>query len=148
MKYIKIYEDMRPVNKVEDASFEKLFNHFDKIFSNLGYHSVDYEEIRTKEFYKDHDYMFTFAIKTRLSALLIYKKSISNQDEIQNFIPEYFKTIKGLKYMGEKYSGAIDFEIAPYMYKTTDLVHNIDDIISQISLENFQLKFDSFKYNI
>ena len=92
--------------------------------------------------------MFTFAIKTRLSALLIYKKSISNQDEIQNFIPEYFKTIKGLKYMGEKYSGAIDFEIAPYMYKTTDLVHNIDDIISQISLENFQLKFDSFKYNI
>ena len=143
MKYIKIYDDLRPINKVEDAAFEKLFNAFEMLFSKLGYSSIYYKENRSIEFHKEGKYIFCLKVTSNLIAYLIYDKSISNEDEIQNFIPEYLKSIKGLYQRDDYY-----FEIAPYMYKSSDLSYKIDKIIEEISLEDFQLKFDTFKYNI
>lgn len=139
MKYIKMYE-----NKVEKAAFKRLFDHFDMLFSQMGY---DSQFVNDKiEFRKDLGYVFSFDDVISLKAYLIYDESSVNQDEISNFIVEYLKTIKGLRFNEE--SSGISFEIAPYLFKSRDLEINIDKVISQISLEDFKLKFSASKYNI
>jgi len=63
----------------------------------------------------------------------------SIDDNVSEYIPEYFKTIDGLKLYRDN----------PGFYTTSfQVVDNVDNIIPQITKEDFEFKINTIKYNL
>jgi len=158
MKHLKLFEKFQ-FAKWEVELYDKLLNCFKNLFSQMGYSYTEYDDDYSIEFYKNSKYFFALTMKKGIVPYLVYAKSLANENEIKNFIPEYLKTIKGLKHLqtsirpGQKES--YHFSIVGFLYTSNDLEIIIDKIISQISLEDFELKLkdyllkkDAEKYNL
>ena len=153
MKYLKKFEKFQ-FAEWEIELYNKLFNCFKNLFSQMGYTYTEYDKNYSVEFYENSRYIFAFQMKKGIAPYLIYSKSLANENEIKNFIPEYLKTIKGLKHLQTSIE-SYHFSIVGFLYTSNDLEIIIDKIISQISLEDFELKLkdyllkkDAEKYNL
>jgi hypothetical protein len=151
MKYLKTYE-----NKINPRldELKKLLSHLAEMFKELGYyHLPKYDEYQyANNFFTDISTMFghgpnngqnCFDINGEFSNSLIFlcitMRIASIDDDLVKFIPEYLKTINGLKLYSEN----------PSFFNTQfQVVDNVDNIIYQISIDDFKKKLQSKKYNI
>ena len=156
MKYIKVYEDINPNTRLDEL--KRLLSHLAEMFKELGYYHVSkYDEyqyannffttkppsIRTKNLNFPPQKINCFDIDGEFSKSLIFlsvtMRIASKDDELVKFIPEYFKTISGLKLYSEN----------PNFFNTQfEVVDDVDNIIEQITIKDFKGKLQSKKYNI
>ena len=130
MKHLKIYED---INEVTDI--KKILSHLNKFFSFYGINYSNYFENRTYEteyFISDRRLLFDISVDNILGKHLSIR--IENNESFYKYILEYFKTIKGLEIYSE-YSNRIKF----------DIIGNINDIIEQITNDDFDSKYEIYK---
>ena len=139
MKYLKLYEE---ITNTRLPDLKKLLDHLVEVFTNIGYYHNNFlsDELETHFVTKDSGSRIFDLLGDYSSAFIIIKIIIriaSNATDKQ--IPEYFKTIDGLKL----YSEDKDW------YSTTfQIVGDVDDIISQITKEDIETKIESIKYNL
>jgi len=156
MKYLKKFEIFatNPNPRLDDL--KKLLSHLVEMFKELGYyHLPKYDEFEyVNNFFSNKIGLFShldrghpghncFDINGEFSNSLIFlsitERIGSTNDDLANFIPEYFKTIKGLKLHSEdNMFFQVNFEV----------VDNVDNIINKISIEDFKQKLQLKKYNI
>ena len=143
MKYIKTYEDSFDDNpRLPDLL--KLITYLKKVFQGFGYTLDDwYRNIDMYELYFNFKKGRAFDIIGDYSTTLIFLKVVmriaSTDDILAKFIPEYFKTIDGLKLYRED---------KDFFTTTFQIVGDVDDIISQITKEDIETKIESIKYNL
>ena len=139
MKYLKLYEE---ITNTRLPDLKKLLDHLVEVFTNIGYYHNNFlsDELETHFVTKDSGSRIFDLLGDYSSAFIIIKIIIriaSNATDKQ--IPEYFKTIDGLKL----YSEDKDW------YSTTfQIVGDVDDIISQITEDSLKMFLDAKKYNI
>lgn len=143
MIHIKIYEDFEAdfeKREKEITQIKKLDSYLISFFNELGFDNENYLNSTNyeTEFRKNDKYYFTIILKYILERKIVFKKSLAHKNDMVNFIPEYFKSIKGLKFNRHVTSYEVDFLIQD----------KIDNIINQISKEDFLFKFEANKYNI
>jgi len=131
MKYIKLFENQDNIDICK-----MLLSHLTNTFEEIGYDYNNYlvYGLYETEFDKNKENLFKFIYDAHTKQFSI--RLFDMADEVL-FIPEYFKTITGLKFQDTKYFNR-------YIYDIID----IDKAIEQISKEDFELKFTSNKYNI
>lgn len=144
MIYIKIYEDFAfdfQKREKEISQIKNLTSQINDLFIDLGFDNQNYMDFGKyeTEFFKNGDYLFAVIISYTLDKRIIFKKSLANENIMVDFIPEYFKSIKGLQLMLKEGNYEYDFFIKD---------KNIDNIIKQISKEDFLFKFETNKYNL
>jgi hypothetical protein len=133
MKYIKEVNNFK--SKIENFKF--LLSHFIKIFSNYGLDYSTSSEFSCIETEFRINGVYTCSIRfDKYDSFFTIRESISG-DNFTDFIVEYLQSIKGLKYLGYV-SHHHDFEI-----KTS-----VEDIINEITIEDFELKYNADKYNL
>jgi len=142
MKYIKAYEGVNPNKRLDEL--KKLLSHLSDIFIQLGYeHSQNYDEYQyTNHFYRkqrENSFDIVGEFSNSLIFLAFIKRIGSLDDDLAQYIPKYFRTIKGLKLYSEN---------TTFNNTTFEVIDNVDDIIEQISMEDIELKMDREKYNI
>lgn len=137
---ITLFENFNPMLDEQ----KKLLSHITKIFNQMGYDYYGYLDRGTFE----TDYFKTknnivFNIKGDHSVSLIFLTITlrigSVDDEVAKFVPDYFKTIDGLELYRED---------KDWFNTTFEIVGNVDDIIKQITVEDFEIKFKSKNYNL
>ena len=132
MKYIKLFENQDNIDICK-----MLLSHLTKVFNQLDYDYYNYlvyglYETEFQDSNKENLFKFIYDPYTKHFSIRLFDST----DEVL-FIPEYFKTITGLKFQDTKYFNR-------YIYDILD----VDKAIEQISKEDFELKFTSNKYNI
>jgi len=147
MKYIKKYESVNPNSRLDEL--KKLLSHFVSMFKELGYgHQAHYDEYQYVNNFYNQDFKNNFdrrafdidgEFSNSLIFLSVTMRIASVDDELVEFIPDYLKTISGLKLYSEN----------PGFFNTQfEIVDNVDNIIDQISIKDFELKADRKKFNI
>ena|ERR1035437_3515996 len=133
MKHIKTFEK---VDKVKDL--RKLFNHLVDVFSEYyGYNVNKYPYGYEVLFYNTVP-TFMFSIKVSSMNGRFITISRNETDGICSYVLDYFKTLKGVEIFEDgKWRLILDI---------TD--KNIDNIINQISNDDFDIKFQSSNYNL
>ena len=144
MKYIKKYESVNPNPRLDEL--KKLLIYLTNLFKELGYgHEKHYDETQyVNNFYNEEkNAKRSFDIDGEFSNSLIFLSVTmrigSIDDELVEFIPDYLKTLDGL----ELYSENKDF-----YYTTFNVVDKVDNIIDQISIDDFKQKLQAKKFNI
>ena len=141
MKYIKMFENNKNTRLDE---LKKLLSHIRQLFCiEFGY---IYKQYYTDDKYENiflNEGDTSFEITGQFSSSLIFfqvvLRSGSIDDNIVKYIPEYFKTINGLYFYSNN----------PKFYTTTfEVVDNVDNIIPQITIEDFESKMRGKKYNL
>jgi len=152
MKHLKFYE---AYNNDNDALFglKKILTHITKILEDMGFSSRAYYDSGKfqTEFYLDDDYLFFIEMRirwwdTEFEIILTIGKSLFNfrKAEITDFILDYLEKIKGVdsKVVSSEYN---------YMSRHDELNKEItfegdaDDIIKQITLEDFSREYELYK---
>lgn len=156
MKHLKLYESFYD-NKIQDL--KKFISHIIKVFSEYGLDYQSYYEKKdcyTTEFYleEDHNYLFAieFFLMMKFEIMFTVKNSLymmHQQSEFLNFLPEYFDKIEGVEEYSNDIVGVFDGKQSEYMFTVKG---NVDDVISQITLDNFKEEFEIYKnskkYNV
>lgn len=142
MRYLKTFE-----TKTQDIDdLKRLLSHFDHFFEEIGYDFKGFFDRGnwSSEFYKDNEYMFSLTVNSNF--ILIFKESLSNAgDEEVKFIGEYLKTLNGLKVSSEKSDSPFGMIFKKIVF---DVIGDVDNIIKQITFDDFLLKHDTIKYNL
>ena len=142
MKYIKTYEDINPNKRLDEL--KKLLNHLVEMFNELGYDNErNYDDYQYVNLFWNANKQRSFNLNGEFSNSLIFldvgMRVGYTRDNLAKFIPNYLKTINGLVLCSE----------SPQFFTTTfQVVDNVDNIIDQISVEDFKLKMEREKYNI
>jgi len=134
MKYIKTYEK---IDKVKDL--RRLFNHLIDVFSEYyAYNTNRFQTNYTVLFYnlKDSNYMFSIEVSGFSGRSIVINRN--EIDGMSSYILEYFKTLQGVKIAVDSKNRVI-----------CDIIDkNIDNLIVQISNEDFETKYQAYKYNL
>ena len=135
MKHIKIYEKYK---QPDEVGLKKLLSHITKMLTEFGFgysFFLDYGDYETE--FTDSVENATFYVRVSPRSNMLTVKKLDRNSDVVDFIPEYFKSIRGLKYINKDHFS--------YIF---NIVGNVDKIISQISKEDFDFKLESKKYNI
>jgi len=141
MKYIKKYEDLNLAHEFDINESKRLLSHLIKIFNEIGYDNSNYYDRgkHESEFFENSHFLFLISVEAKYQKILSITISIlGNRNETVSFIPKYFDSISGLKKLHNSLSDVFDYEI----------IGDVDDIIDQISTDNFEIKINSNKYNL
>jgi len=141
MKYLKKIEEVNPFTVNERLiTLKELLSHIIKVFNELGFDN--------KNYWNNSKYEVEFRNKKHLPNLwniemyidyfvnkIILKITNLNNNSIIKFIPEYFKTIDGVKFLDkDKYTSKFEINF------------NID--IKQINKKDFEFKLKADEYNL
>ena len=142
MNHIKTFEKITDFFDDSDVTdVKKLISHLTKIFSYYGIEYSNYYDNRKyeTEFSTSGEALFDISVDTILGKHLSIH--IFKNEFFYKYMLQYFKTIKGLKYNFESTTKIV-----------YDIIGNIDDIINQISNDDFDSKYklitDVNKFNI
>ena len=139
MKYIKLFEHKN--TRLDEL--KKILDHISNVFIEFGYINKRYytDDKYENHFYNEEDRSFdiTGEFSSSLIVFDVIMRAKSIDDIIVEYIPEYFKTIDGLNLYRE----------SPEWFTTSfEVVDNVDDMIPQITKEDFESKMNVKKYNI
>jgi len=140
MRYIKVFEDFDDNPRLSDLL--KLLKHLKYIFQDFGYQLEFWNNDKYESYFKNKKGR-VFDIIGDYSSQLIFLKVVmrieSPNDTLAKFIPEYFKTIDGLKLYRED---------KDFFTTTFQIVGDVDDIISQITKDDIEIKLKTKSYNL
>jgi len=140
MRYIRTFEDSFGKNpRLHDLY--KIINYLKILFQDFGYeynrgYSINELEFKNK---KGRVFDINGDYSTTLIFLSVVMRIESTNDILANFIPEYFKTIDGLKLYREDND---------FFSTTFQIVGDVDDIISQITKDDIEMKLKTKSYNL
>jgi len=126
-----------------DTEVKKLLSHLIKILNIYSYDYSNYYNSNGQhetEFYDLYKFnLYTISVDSILGSHLSIHRN--KNTKLYFFIMQYFKSISGLKVSNEtKY------------YITYDIIGDVDDIIKQITIEDFDYKYeiynDANKFNL
>ena len=139
MKYIKLFEHKN--TRLDELT--KLLSHIANMFAEFGYINKPYytNDKYANNFYNEKGRSFDIngEFSSSLIVFDVIMRVASANDDLVDYIPEYFKTIDGLKLYRER----------PEWFTTVfEVVDNVDNIIPQITKEDFESKMNGNKYNL
>ena len=141
MKHLKTFE-----TKIQDINdFKRLLSHFNYFFEEIGYDFKGFIDRGNwiSEYFKDNEYMFSLTVNS--NSILIFQESLANAgDEEVHFIGEYLKTLNGLIVSKENDNKSY----SAFKKIAFDVIGDVDNIIKQITFDDFLLKHDTIKYNL
>jgi len=134
MKYIKTFER---VEKTKDL--KKLFNHLVDVFSEYyAYQIQKYQNVIKEVLFYNTESKFVFSLKISFEDRHLIVSANDITTGICSYILHYFDTINGIKRL-EKGTHRNYYSI---------MGKNVDNIINQISKDDFELKHSVSKFNI
>jgi len=144
MKHLKIYEEYEPTehdNKI--SNMKRLLSHLTKMINELGFDYTNYFDKQKwqVEFNVDNKYIFYISVEHNyFSGNIVFKiKTPPNVNHVVDFIPDYFENINGINNM--IFDGSYTYE---YEIKYED----VDNVINQITINDFKFKLNANKYNL
>lgn len=148
MRYLKTFETK--TQDIDDLKrlindFKRLLSHFNYFFEEIGYDFKGFIDRGNwiSEYFKDNEYMFSLTVNS--NSILIFQESLANAgDEEVHFIGEYLKTLNGLIVSKENDNKSY----SAFKKIVFDVIGDVDDIIKQITFDDFLLKHDTIKYNL
>jgi len=142
MKYIKEKESYIGIyNNPKLSELKKLLNHLTNVFHELGFDYCNY--INNGEYeveFNKGDDLFYIVLSLRAEGLLLQiKKASTFGSNFLHFIPEYFKSVEGLKKLE-----TINSTINSITFK----INNVESIIEQVTVEDIEKRYKISKYKL